>query len=64
MKYIIEDTADGYRMSIAGAHSALLIETPGGLRRTIDEHGGHGLVEDLYRRAAETWTELRVKAVS
>jgi hypothetical protein len=54
MKYIVEDTADGYRMSIAGGSPDQLITGPAGsvvldgeyatrLLDEIDEGGGLGL---------------------
>lgn len=51
MKYVIEDTKEGFRLT-AGSEGR-------GTKRVHDEPGGHGPVEKLYAHAAATWLDVR-----
>lgn len=53
MKYTIEDTDTGYRMTMHGVEE-----------RIIEEEGGHGLLEELYANASDTWLEARTSQLA
>lgn len=56
MKYTIEDTPDGFLLSV---------EADGGrVLTTIAEPGGHGPLEALYSQAIETYAPLRRKTIA
>lgn len=51
MKYQIEDTHNGYRLT--------MLDNAGNPRHHYDELGGHGPLERLYADAADLWVNLR-----
>lgn len=55
MRYVIEDTPAGYRLT--------LTQSDGTVLASINEDGGHGPLERLYARADGTWHEGRDNAV-
>lgn len=48
-KYTIEDTDEGYRLTLDGRT----------LKYAIDEKGGHGPIESLYDQTEKLWLEMR-----
>src|SRR6185437_9545861 len=56
MQYLVEDTRDGFRIT--------LLDRFGTPRREIDEVGGHGPVEGAYAAAARGWTQARAAQVA
>lgn len=51
MKYIVEDTDNGYRIRIPGSSGHI----------GYTETGGHGPVEELYAHAERTWSTCRAR---
>lgn len=49
MKYIIEDTKAGFRLTMRGE---------AGAERVHNEPGGHGPLEELYATASAVWLDV------
>jgi hypothetical protein len=60
LKYIIEDTEDGFQLSIARSLSGDNKKMKGS-RVTFREPGGHGRLEQLYGFAERTYTTERAE---